>query len=113
MPQARRSRIILYIILITLQEHTDYNESEILYGKHELTQLLKVHNRLPIRPEGYMCLRCNASSAWATNIPCTREMYAIIGGKVIPISTGFLRVVSEISKSKGGRVFHIRMTLLK
>ena len=40
-----------------------------------------------ITPEGYMCLRCNASSAWATNIPCTREMYAIIGGKVIPKST--------------------------
>ena len=77
----------IIIIIITLQEHTNYNESEILYGKHELTQLLKVHNRLPIRPEGYMCLRCNASSAWATNIPCTREMYAIIGGKVIPKST--------------------------
>ena len=77
----------LLLLLITIQEHTDYNESEILYGKHELTQLLKVHNRLPIRPEGYMCLRCNASSAWATNIPCAREMYAIIGGKVIPKST--------------------------
>ena len=78
---------IIIIIIITLQEHTNYNESEILYGKHELTQLLKVHNHLPIRPEGYMCLQCNASSAWATNIPCTREMYAIIGGKVIPKST--------------------------
>ena len=63
------------IIIITLQEHTDYNESEILYGKHELTQLLKVHNRLPIRPEGYMCLRCNASSAWATNIKRSLIMF--------------------------------------
>ena len=53
----------MILLLITLQEYTDYNESEMLYGKHELTQLLKVHNRLPIRPEGYMCLRCNASSA--------------------------------------------------
>ena len=80
-------RSLLLLLLITLQEHTDYNECEILYGKHELTQLLKVHNRLPIRPEGYMCLRCNTSSAWATNIPCTRQMYAIIGVKVIPKST--------------------------
>ena len=81
--------VIFYILLllITLQEHTDYNESEMLYGKHELMQLLKVHKRLPIRPEGYMCLRCNASSAWATNIPCTREMNTIIGGKIIPKST--------------------------
>ena len=82
-----RISAIFIIIIITLQEHTDYDESEILYGKHELTQYLKVHNRLPIRPEGYMCLQCNAGSAWATNIPCTREMYAIIGGKVIPKST--------------------------
>ena len=56
--------LLLIIIIIINNNFTraySYNESEMLYGKHELTQLLKVHNRLPIRPEGYMCLRCNAS----------------------------------------------------